>query len=63
MTEAQAYIKGWNACMAGCDGRYSFDRPGDGNTDALKYAWTHGFLDAMEAEDGEEPEPACAGYA
>jgi len=24
MTEAEAYTAGWNACMAGCDGRYSF---------------------------------------
>lgn len=30
--------------------------------DEISYAWTHGALDAMEAEAFEEPEPACAGY-
>lgn len=40
--------------MAGVDGRYC--------TEAGNYAWLHGWLDAMEAEDDEKPEPACAGY-
>lgn len=59
MTEAQAYIDGWNACMSGEDGR--FTNPHPSRTDAA-YAWNHGFLTAMEAEDGELPEPECAGY-
>lgn len=63
MTEAQAYVAGWKACTAGCDGRYWFDRPGDdGSNKEISVAWSHGFLDAMEAEEGEEPESACAGY-
>jgi hypothetical protein len=57
--EAAAYVAGWNACMAGEDGRYTCPEP-RGNETA--YAWNHGFLDAMEAEDSETPEPACAGY-
>jgi hypothetical protein len=58
MTQAQAYIAGWNACMNGVDGRYC----PEGLHQDTGYAWTHGFLNAMESEDGEEPEPACAGY-
>jgi hypothetical protein len=58
MTKAEAYTAGWNACMAGCDGRYWPERL---DTDT-GYAWKHGWLDAMEAEDGEEPEPHWAGY-
>jgi hypothetical protein len=58
-TQAQAYKEGWFACVQGLDGRWS--------NPYLKiseehYAWTHGFLDAMEAEDDELPEPGCAGY-
>lgn len=59
-TQPQAYIDGWHACDAGLDGRFvnPHPRPSD-----ISYAWTHGFLDAMEAEeDGEIPEPECAGY-
>lgn len=56
---AQAYIQGWSACFAGEDGR--FTNPFPLRTDDRE-AWTHGFLDAMEAEDDETPEPACAGY-
>jgi hypothetical protein len=69
MTEAQAYIAGWRACMAGCDGRYpamiragQWQTPSDITDSEISSAWTHGWLDAFEAEDGEEPEPACAGY-
>lgn len=58
--EAQAYIDGWRACMAGQDGR--FTNPHERHTD-VAYAWNHGFLDAMEAEDSEEPQPETAGYA
>ncbi len=64
MTQAEAYIIGWNAVMAGADARggLRFAREyADGDKD-IEYAWTHGALDAMEAEDGEEPEPACHGY-
>jgi hypothetical protein len=28
----------------------------------IQHAWDAGFLDAMEAEDGEQPEPQCAGF-
>lgn len=67
-TETDAYILGWKACMAGEDGRYT--NPHLGMTvlnlahrpDALKRAWDCGWQDAMEAEDGEEPEPQCAGF-
>ena len=62
MTEAQAYTNGWRACMAGIDGRYVPLAEYGYTSEELRYAWTHGFLDAMEAEDVEEPEPACAGY-
>jgi hypothetical protein len=56
---ARAYIAGWHAVMAGADPRYCC--PYDIKSDEA-YAWTTGTLDAMEAEDGERPEPACAGY-
>jgi hypothetical protein len=59
MSEASAYKEGWIACMAGEDGRYT--NPYKQRTD-LAYAWNHGFLDAMEAEENEEPQPATAGY-
>jgi hypothetical protein len=59
MTEAQAYIAGWKACFNGEDGRFTNPFP---RHSATEYAWTHGFLDAMEATDDETPEPACAGY-
>jgi hypothetical protein len=70
---AAAYIAGWQACMAGEDGRFtnpygaewkmlrSIGAPSLAKQ-ACKYAWDHGFLDAMEAEDGEAPDPSCAGY-
>lgn len=58
MTQSEAYMASWRACMAGVDGRYL----PEGVDRETGYAWTHGWLDAMEAEDGEEPEPACAGY-
>jgi hypothetical protein len=58
MTEAQAYVAGWRFCMAGGDGRYT----DHGLTGEPAFAWNHGFLDAMEAEDGEQPEPETAGY-
>ena len=54
MTEAQAYRDGWNACMNGVDGRYTHSE--------WPHAWQHGFLDAMEAEDGEKPSPEWAVY-
>jgi hypothetical protein len=54
-----AYTAGWLACMAGDDGR--FVNPHPFNTD-LSYAWDHGFLDAMESEEGELPQPESAGY-
>jgi hypothetical protein len=57
--DAHAYTLGWNACMAGEDGR--FTNPYERRTD-LAYAWNHGFLDAMDAEDNEEPRPETAGY-
>lgn len=59
MNQAQAYVAGWEACLHGEDGRYTnpFLRHSEES-----YAWTHGFLDAMDAEDGESPQPATAGY-
>ncbi len=60
MIEAQAYIEGWKACFAGEDGRFA--NPYNCLKSKLQCAWTHGFLDAMEAEDNEEPEPSTAGY-
>jgi hypothetical protein len=63
MTEAQAYVDGWRTCTSGwIDGRYVPLAELGYTTEELRSAWTTGFLDAMEAEDGEEPEPACAGY-
>lgn len=58
MTTAEAYIAGWHACMAGLDGRYS--NPHEDRD--LNYAWNYGFLNAMDAEDGEDPDPECVGY-
>jgi hypothetical protein len=57
--EAQAYCEGWCEVMAGADPRFCnpYIRESKEN-----YAWNHGALDAMEAEDGDLPEPACAGY-
>lgn len=54
-----AYKEGWCACMAGQDGRFTnpYPRASEENS-----AWSHGFLDAMEAEEGELPEPEIAGY-
>lgn len=57
-TEADAYVLGWKACMAGEDGRYTNPQR-DPMTDG---AWRCGWQDAMEAEDGEQPEPQCAGF-
>lgn len=59
MTQAQAYVDGWQACFAGEDGRYT--NPCERRSDTA-YAWDHGFLDAMEAEDDESPLPECVGY-
>ena len=59
MTQAEAYIAGWRAVMAGADPRY--ERP-IGMDEDTSYAWTHGALDAMESEEGDKPEPNCAGY-
>ena len=55
-TEAQAYSAGWDACMNGVDDRYV--------TSVIEHrnAWLHGWLDAMDAEDGEEPIPEAVGY-
>lgn len=58
MTQAQAYVAGWEACMAGVDGRYHDPDA----SEEVNYAWYAGFLDAIETEDDEEPEPACAGF-
>lgn len=55
MGEREAYIAG----MAGVDGRYVDLRE---LAPEVLYAWEHGFLDAMEAEEGEEPQPESAGY-
>lgn len=67
--EASAYCEGWRAAMAGEDGRFTnpygqsvcLPRSVPAN-DELAYAWNAGFLDAFEAEDGEEPEPDSAGF-
>jgi len=59
MTTANAYCLGWQACLDGLDGR--FVNPYPRRTDE-SYAWEHGFLNAMESEEGEQPEPECAGY-
>lgn len=48
-----AYCAGWRACMAGADGRYLAETIPVGE----RYEWEHGFLDAMDAEDGEQPDP------
>ena len=61
-TEAEAYTEGWKACMRGEDGRFTNPYPLAIDTEYQHIAWCHGFLDAMEAEDDDEPEPGCAGY-
>lgn len=62
MSEATAYRNGWHACMAGVDGRYVPLAENGYTTEEARYAWTAGWLDAMEADDDEDPEPACAGF-
>lgn len=57
--ERAAYVAGWHCTMTGADPRYSNPYA---RRSAEAYAWDHGALDAMEAEDGEQPEPKCAGY-
>lgn len=59
MSTATAYAQGWSACFAGDDGR--FGNPYNRDTQQA-FAWDAGFLDAMEAEDGEDPQPAAAGF-
>lgn len=58
-TQATAYTEGWHACMRGEDMRFTC--PYTQNSDE-EYAWLHGALDAMEAEDDEEPQPETMGY-
>lgn len=56
--EPEAYERGWRACMRGEDGR--FTNPYGPSQERI--AWDAGFLDAMDAEDGEEPDAAAAGF-
>lgn len=58
-TEQAAYCDGWNTTMAGYDPRYHNPFP---RKSAEAYAWDTGALDAFDAEDGEAPEPTCAGF-
>ena len=58
-TEAHAYREGWAHCLAGNDGRWGNPYPRVGK---LSYAFDHGFVDCMEAEDGDTCEPGYAGY-
>ena len=58
-SEQTAYCEGWKAVMAGADPR--FVNPYESNA-MEAYAWNAGALDAFDAEDGEEPEPECAGF-
>lgn len=62
--QANAYTLGWQACFNGEDGRFTnpYSSSAAYGESEQAYAWTHGFLDAMEAEDGEQPEPSTAGY-
>ena len=61
MKESEAYIVGWNSVMAGEDARggLRFARQYANNDRSISDAWTAGALDAMEAEDDEQPEPMC----
>ena len=61
-TQSQAYIAGWNAVMSGADPRYSNPHGHSKDNESLAYAWTHGALDAMEADDGEVPQPEAHDY-
>jgi hypothetical protein len=54
-----AYCQGWQACCEGKDGRYA--NPYERRSPEAE-AWDRGFLDAMEAEEGAQPEPEAAGY-
>jgi hypothetical protein len=58
MSHAQTYRDGWKACITGEDGR---SNPHARHSDAA-CAWADGFIDAMEAADGEEPRPETVGY-
>lgn len=69
-TQATAYTEGWHACMRGEDGRFTNPYPlkSTGVTPSsrmafLHLAWAEGFVDAMEAEDGEQPQPKSVGYS
>lgn len=57
--EPEAYERGWRACMRGEDGRFTNPYP---LSMEERIAWDAGFLDAMEAEDGEEADAAAAGF-
>jgi hypothetical protein len=59
MTLSEAYVQGWRACEANEDGRFTNPHPRKSD---LADAWNVGFTDCMEAEYGDEPDPACAGY-
>ncbi len=60
MSDSQAYRDGWQCCLDGGDGRFLNPHAKDSPE---RYAWDHGFLDAMEREEDDEPcEPECAGY-
>jgi hypothetical protein len=60
MTLYDAYLAGWNACLAGVDGRYWFTRPEEIEREAsLRRAWCIGWEHAFDREDDdEEPLPA-----
>lgn len=59
----QIYVDGWNAGMKGEDGRYTNPHKPPSMPDFRDphVVWCTGFLDAMEAEDGEQPQPETAG--
>jgi hypothetical protein len=58
MTPYQAYLAGWNACLAGVDGRYWFTRPEECEREPhLRRCWQRGWSDAFDREeDDEQPE-------
>lgn len=64
MTLAEAYRAGWNACMNGEEirGGFMFAQAHANGDKEIAHAWTTGALDAMEAESGEECDPAFAGF-
>lgn len=55
-SQTAAYVAGWEACFLP---RFTNPYP---RRSYAAYAWNLGFREAMESEEGEQPQDACAHY-